>query len=237
MPADSVLSGLLLLFSFCMSHCSVSVPGTEWVEPAIIWIVISMPTGSGKTPLYNFLTSILRQVRSKLKKETSHQWLLDEASFEKMGDLMATNNAKLLGLYDELSSFWAQINVYRGKGLCESHDLSTFLSLYTGKSWTRATGMYHLGQWSCCSTGHVYVVVSGDANFTMDKTALTVGGFTQPSVSRSVIELPASVDKGFAQRFLWIFPEPSFSDFDSLEPVDETFSSYIGEYTVLISIC
>ncbi len=46
----------------------------------------------------------------------------------------------MLGIYDELSTFLAQINVYRGKGLCESHDLATFLSLYTGKSWTQATG-------------------------------------------------------------------------------------------------
>ena len=33
------------------------------------------------------------------------QWLLDEATIEKMGELMATNNSKLLGMYDELSTF------------------------------------------------------------------------------------------------------------------------------------
>ena len=57
---------------------------------------------------------------------------LDEASFEMMGYLMAKNNNKLLGFYDEFSTFLAQINVYRGKGLCESHDLATLLSLYNG---------------------------------------------------------------------------------------------------------
>lgn len=141
MPADSVLSGLLLLLSFFMSHCTVEVPGTVWVEPAILWIAITMPTGSGKTPLFAFLTNILRKVRTRLQlSRADPPWLLDEASFEKMGELMATNNGKLLGMYDELSTFLAQINVYRGKGLCDSHDLATFLSLYTGKSWTRATG-------------------------------------------------------------------------------------------------
>lgn len=54
---------------------------------------------------------------------------------------MATNDGELLGMYDELSTFLVQINVYRGKGLCDSHDLATFLSLYTGKSWARATDM------------------------------------------------------------------------------------------------
>ena len=67
-------------------------------------------------------------------------WLLDKAGFEKMGVLKANNHSKVLAMYDELSTFLAQMNVYRGKGLCDSHDFSTFLSLYTGKSWTRATG-------------------------------------------------------------------------------------------------
>ncbi len=130
-----------VLVSFFMAHCNVKVPGTMWIEPAILWLAIAMPTGSGKTPLFGFLTSILHRVRNKLTVTRGHpSWLLDEASFEKMGELMAKNNSKLLGMYDELSTFLAQMNVYRGKGLCESHDLSTFLSLYTGKSWTHVTG-------------------------------------------------------------------------------------------------
>ena len=124
-----------------MAHCAIKVPGTVWIEPAILWIAITTPTGSGKTPLFMFLTSILQKVRDKLHLTRAHPpWLLNEASFEKMGELMATNHSKLLGMYDELSTSLAQINVYRGKGLSDSHDLSTFLSLYNGKSWTRATG-------------------------------------------------------------------------------------------------
>ena len=49
-----------------------------------------------------------QDVRSKLKLTKAHpQWLLDEATIEKMGELMATNNSKLLGMYDELSTFLA----------------------------------------------------------------------------------------------------------------------------------
>lgn len=72
-------------------------------------------------------------------------------------------------------------------------------------------------------------IVSGDANFSMERTALTVGGFTQPSVARALIELPASIEKGLSQRFLWIFPKPSFAKFDSLELVEEKFSVYLGK--------
>lgn len=143
MPPDSVMSGLMLLTSFCMSHSMVEVPGTAWKESVILWIVITMPSGSGKTPLFNYLTSILNEVRKELKlTSVDPSWLLDDASFEKMGELMYSNHGALLGMYDELSTFLAQMNVYRGKGLSESHDLSTFLSLYSGKSWTRATGKY-----------------------------------------------------------------------------------------------
>ena len=138
MPPDAVLCGLLLLVSFFMSHCAVKVPNTMWIEPVILWIAIAMPTGSGKTPLFAFLTSINQRVHSKLRMHSA--WLLYEASYEKMGDLMALNHSKLLGMYDELSTLLAQINVYRGKHLCESNELSHFLSFYPGKSWRRCTG-------------------------------------------------------------------------------------------------
>ena len=44
-------------------------------------------------------------------------WLVDDATFEKMGALMSENDGRLLGLYDELSAFLTQINVYSGRGL------------------------------------------------------------------------------------------------------------------------
>ncbi len=67
-------------------------------------------------------------------------WLLEDATFEKMGDIMSDNYGKLLGHYDELSSFLTQINLHRGKGLSESHDLALFscFQLYT---WIRRTGI------------------------------------------------------------------------------------------------
>ncbi len=79
-----------------------------------------------------------------------------------------------------------------------------------------------------CST----LPVSGEANFDMERTALTVGGFTQPIVARALIELPASVEKGLTQWFLWLSPKPSFSKFDTLEVTDEEFCTYLGELSL-----
>lgn len=72
--------------------------------------------------------------------------------------------------------------------------------------------------------------MSGESNFSMDHTGLTIGGFTQPSVARNLIEHPPNVEKGLCQRFLWLVPKPKPTFFDELETVEQTFSVSIGEF-------
>lgn len=64
----------------------------------------------------------------------------------------------------------------------------------------------------------------------MKRTALTVGGFTQPYSAKALIELPASVEKGLTQRFLWIFPQPTFSKLEDLDHVNPEFHDFLGNY-------
>ena len=64
-PPAAVLGGLLIITSFVISPAVVTVPGTSWVEPALIWLTISMPTGSRKTTIYQFLRDILAKIRRK----------------------------------------------------------------------------------------------------------------------------------------------------------------------------
>lgn len=71
--------------------------------------------------------------------------------------------------------------------------------------------------------------MTGDANFIMDNTSLTIGGFTQPAVARSLIELTSNIEKGLSTRFLWIFPEPCYAKCASLEPVNQQFTIALGE--------
>lgn len=66
----------------------------------------------------------------------------------------------------------------------------------------------------------------------MDKTALTICGFTQPNVARNLIELQASVEKGLSPRFLWVFPKPTYAKFETLERVDEVFTNSVGKFEV-----
>ena len=55
---------------------------------------------------------------------------------------MNENYSKLLGLYDELAMFLSQINVFRGKGVTDSHELAVFLQLYCANSWVRKIRYY-----------------------------------------------------------------------------------------------
>ena len=124
-----------------LSPSVVKVPGTDWTEPILVWLTVSMPTGSGKSTIFKHLYRIMREVRSRCgQDERDPSWVFDDAPFEKMGALMHQNSSRLLGFYDELSSFLTQINLYRGRGLSDSHELSLFLQLYNGHPWRRDTG-------------------------------------------------------------------------------------------------
>ena len=141
----SVLSGLLILISYFTSHAVVNPFGTDWWW--LVWIVIVMLTGAGKSTLFKFLKGILCTVRRKIEdKEQMNgngkvaDWVTEEASMEKMGAMMCDNSSKIIGIYDELTHFLTQINIYRNHGLSDTHDLAMFLQLYNGLPWSRRTG-------------------------------------------------------------------------------------------------
>ena len=58
--------------------------------------------------------------------------------------------------------------------------------------------------------------------------SLTVGGFNQPVVAHSLIELTGKAESGFSQRFLWLFPKPVYGKFHTYDSVDEEFVEMIG---------
>ena len=69
-----------------------------------------------------------------------------------------------------------------------------------GGRWSWKTGIsaedYHT---MSCST---YVHSVSGTNFSIEQTALTVGGFTQPAVARAIIDTPGHAEKGLQQRYL-----------------------------------
>ena len=115
------------------------------MEPVLLWVSICMPTGSGKSSLCKWLKQLVDDVRANVGSTdtaSSASWFLNDQSMEKMGALMDENFSKQLGLYDELSMFLSQMNVFRGKGVIDSHEAALFLQFYGGTAWVRKTGMY-----------------------------------------------------------------------------------------------
>ena len=73
-------------------------------------------------------------------------------------------------------------------------------------------------------------LVSGEANFVMTSTRLTIGGFTQAGVARSLIDMPSNSEKGLSHRFLWLFPKPIYGKFAALEEINKSFTDKIGKF-------
>ena len=136
----AVLCGYIILGGFLLPPV-VKVLNTNWEEPVLVWLTVAMPTGSGKSTLFRHIYLLLRAVRDQCgETDKDPSWIFDDASFEKMGALMHENGSCLLGFYDELSAFLTQINLYRGRGLSDSHELAIFVQLYNGHLWRRDTG-------------------------------------------------------------------------------------------------
>ena len=45
-PTAAVLTGIISLVAFFISHSVVEVEGTDWEEPVLLWVPIGMTTGS-----------------------------------------------------------------------------------------------------------------------------------------------------------------------------------------------
>lgn len=83
----------------------------------------------------------------------------------------------------------------------------------------------------CIHIIHISVllfIVGGGANFEMETTGLTVGGFIQPSIARNILDQQANAEKGLCQRFLWFVSQPTPVPFDELDKVNREFSTSIG---------
>ena len=69
-----------------------------------------MQSGGGKSTLFRHVYKLIESIRSELDlKDTDPSWVFEDASFEKTGALMKENSCRLLGIYDELSTFLTQI--------------------------------------------------------------------------------------------------------------------------------
>ena len=177
--------------SFMDTNASIQV-NKEWLEPAIIWFVIAAKKGEKKTAALRRIRKPIEKIQETMRYEwekasteeklpTPPQLIIDHFSFEELHTVMLRNECKLLGMFDELSCFYGQLDLYKH---CSTVDRKTLLTLNGGGSWGRNFKSY---------SGH------------MESTAFNVTGFIQPSYVYDMLTNSPDAD-GLNDRQLFDFP-------------------------------
>ena len=129
------------------------------------------------------------------------QLVVQQFSMEALHHIMLKNDHQILGMYDEMSVMYGQLDAYKHSG--SRLDRSTLLDLYSGGSWCRS---FKNKEQSMSK---------------MRKTAFNMCGFIQPSF---VVEMLQSSDPdGFNDRQLFVCPEETEYKYEQLKvPMDPT---------------
>ena len=68
------------------AYSVVDVEQSNWLKPVLLWTIVGMPTESGKSPLFKYLSNLLRLTRPKCGLDaTKSGRLVEDARFEKWG--------------------------------------------------------------------------------------------------------------------------------------------------------
>ena len=170
---------------------------TGWSEPVIVWSVVMAHKGQKKSPALACFNHELTKLEEQLcdsqsTQETPPQIFVEHFSFEELHYTMKRNNGRVIGLYDELSLLYEQLDRYKAGHA----DRKTILSLINGGCWRRNFR-------SSTSTLHT--------------TCFNLTGFVQPT---TVIQLTNSNDDdGFMDRQLYSCPPEVHYDYDEYRQV------------------
>ena len=71
---------------------------------------------------------------------------LPHCTWDKFGDILANSGGRCVGLFDELVSFFATMNMYSSTKmqLADTKEYQDFLQMYTGKTKTCKTGIGYI---------------------------------------------------------------------------------------------
>ncbi len=120
------------------------------------------------------------------------QLIIDHFSFEELHTIMCRNRGQILGLFDEMSSFYGQLDLYKHSS---TMDRKTLLTLNGGGSWARNYKSY---------------------SASMDLTSFNVTGFIQPAFVYEMLNLVPDAD-GLNDRQLFDFPPERELHLDELK--------------------
>ena len=201
-PKEFLFFPLLTTIASLMGTSTCIEINKKWREPALLWFVIASKKGTNKSGALNLLSGALQEIEEMLaekdndddchEEETQQQLLIDHFSFEELFNVMSRNGNKVLALYDEMTTFYGLLDLFKPNGC--SHDRKTLLNLYNGGKWSRN-----------------FRSVQGK----MNNTSFNIAGFIQPYY---VVELLHRDDHdGFNDRQLFDVPPEIEVNYRDLE--------------------
>ena len=121
-PPKFILWPLLTTIASLMgTNASIKI-NDEWLEPSIIWFVIAARKGEKKTAALKRICKPIEhlQIHDEWNKDDSEakpsqppQLIVDHFSFEELHAIMCGNRCQVLGLFDKMSSFYGQLDLYK----------------------------------------------------------------------------------------------------------------------------
>ena len=177
--------------SFMGTNAFVNI-NPEWQEPSILWFIIAARKGEKKTAALKRIRKPIEELETELRLEWQQntdqskpsvppQLIVDYFSFEELHSILARNNGQVLGCFDEMSSFYGQLDLFKHMG--STIDRKTLLTLNGGGSWSRNFKNY---------------------SATVEKTAFNITGFIQPAFVHQMLH--SSDHDGMNDRQLFDFP-------------------------------
>lgn len=185
-PFDYVGASLITLAAALIGNArTVTVGG--WSEPSIFWTVLIGNPSSGKSPALDPFSEIIQALEAELADDgaegadgNSEPVIhIDDVTAQAAAEVAAFNPKGLILFRDELSGWWGRLNQYGG---------DTF--------WLKAFG-----------ARPERVTRKKALPIHIPRLSISVLGGSQPDTLRTFVT--AKQNKGFAARWLYIFPEPS----------------------------
>ena len=124
---EFILYPLLTAVASCMGVNGRVRINSSWVEPSILWFIVAAKKGEKKTAAVRTIRRPLEEIQKEMveaweadisdeKPKTPPQILVDNFSFEELHCVMKRNGNQVLGIFDEMSSFYAQLDLFKHTG-------------------------------------------------------------------------------------------------------------------------
>lgn len=202
-PLEFIFFPLLSISSHFMGPNTQVQVNEQWREPLILWTVVLADKGQKKSPALNRFLKPIQELGEQMRKketedptdpekgeETSEEQIyIEHFSMEELHYTLKRNEGRVVGLYDEISLLYEQLDKYKNG----SSDRKTFLSLINGSPWRRNFR---------------------NSNSVVFNTCFNIAGFIQPDVIVNLLN--GKGYDGFCDRQLFVCPPEMDKDYDEI---------------------